>query len=208
MNEFNNLNTIKFQGELITTIINNHQTSYINNDVPCNASVNYMMVTVQENATIDLFENFNSLNHPYSERPELVFEVLSAEKLNNGDIQITWKIDTNETFENYRIFSLENQKSIESSAIVSANGILRDEVTYHKHNGLIDCSIYENTKMSFSVAKLVNGTYINSKNTASIDNPSHIDFRPFASLKNPLKSGEIIIFGNQGDVLFFETYTL
>ena len=207
-NEFNNLNTIKFQGELITTITNNQQTTYVDNDVPYNAYVNYMMVTVYENPTIGLFDNFNSLNHLYFERPELVFEVLSAEKLNTGDIQITWEIDTNETFENYRIFSLENQESIESSAVVRENGILLDQITDQNDNELLDSSIYETTKISFSVAKLVNGKYINSKNTISINNPSNIDFRPFASLKNPLKSDEIILFGDQGDVLFFETSSL
>ncbi|MGK0323450.1 MAG: hypothetical protein ACJAR4_001491 [Psychroserpens sp.] len=198
-------NTIKTQGELIKTITSNQQISYTDNEIRYNVYVNYMVVSVYENSETGLFEEYNSINYLYFERPELIFDVLSAQKLNSGEIKIIWEIDSNEGFENYKIFSFDHNSPIESSALVAENGSVLDEISVQSQGELIDYNSYTNAKINYSVAKIINGKSIYSRNTISIDNPNSVNFRPFTSLKNPLKTNEIIIFGNEGDILFFET---
>ncbi|MCF7568155.1 hypothetical protein L3X37_07240 [Sabulilitoribacter arenilitoris] len=206
-NVFSNISVIANLGKLRKEIKNSNLFSYTDTDIPYNAYVNYVVVTVYENPFNQYKEQVVSINHLYYERAELAFEILSVEKLNNGLINLEWEKDENDNFSNYSIHRTETiydaslyRMDIFKNEFSISEIINQSEITYE------DSSSFLSEYITYGVSKEVNGNTIESKNTITIKNPRFIDFVPIEMVKNPLHENEVIIIGGDGEILFYNPY--
>ncbi len=208
-NVFSNISIIANLGKLRKEIKNSNQFSFTDTDIPYNAYVNYVVVTVYENPFNQYKEQVVSINHLYYERAELAFEILSVEKLGNGVINLTWEKDENDSFSKYNIYRTEtNYDASQYRLDIFKNEFSISEISNQSETTYEDSSSFLPEYITYGVSKEVNGNTIESKNTITIKNPRFIDFVPIEMVKNPLHENEVIIIGGDGEILFYNPYTL
>jgi len=206
-NVFSNISVIANLGELRKEITNSKQFTFTDTDVPYNAYVNYVVVTVYESPFNQYIEEVVSINHLFYERPELAFKILSIEKLNDGHINLEWEKDENDNFSNYGIHRTETSYDASLYRMdIFKNEFSISEITNQSEITYEDSSSFLSEYITYGVSKEVNGNTIESKNTITIKNPRFIDFVPIEMVKNPLHENELIIISEDGKILFYDPY--
>ena len=201
-----NPNVIVNLGELIFQSSDNLTNVYVDNEVPFNSFVHFAVVTEYRNQD-DILVDENSVNYLSYENKNLSFSVTSLEKLADGSLKVTWDKDTNTGFENYTIVVLNTDYASYSEAVFNTGAVLNSTVD-QGNNSAIDTNQYSKKKINYAVSKVIDGKTIYSKNFLSIENPRTINFRPGQTLKNPYNDHEIIIIGQEGEVVFYNRDSL
>ena len=195
-------------GELRAEIANNNIFSFEDTNIPYNAYVNYVVATVYQDPVSGYTQEIISSNYLYYERPELAFEIISAEKLDNGHIKLEWEQDENNSFAKYTVYRTESDYDYsEYRADIFENEFLITEISNQTETTFEDSTDFFNEYITYGVSKEINGKTIESKNTITFKNPRFIDFVPIEMVKNPIRENELIIISNDGKILFYNPYT-
>lgn len=195
-------------GELRAEIANSNVFSFEDIDIPYNSYVNYVVKTVYEDPISGYPQEVASVNYLYYERPELSFEIISAEKLDNGHIKLEWEQDENNSFSKYTVYRTESDYDYsEYRADIFENEFSITEISNQAETNFEDATDFLNEYITYGVSKEVNGAIIESKNTITIKNPRFIDFAPIEMVKNPIRENELIIISDDGKILFYNPYT-
>lgn len=193
-------------GELIFQSTDYRKDFYIDDKVPFNSFINYVVVTEYLNENKNLVSAF-SVNFLSYENHDLSFKITSLEKLADGSLKLIWEKDANTGFENYSITVFDGYALTYSEDIVRNGKILKVH-TNQETNSIIDASQYTNTNISFTVSKVINGKTILSKNSLSIENPRNLNFKPSQTLKNPFNPNELVIINPEGEIVFYNVNSL
>ncbi|WP_452225821.1 hypothetical protein [Lacinutrix cladophorae] len=195
-------------GELRAEIANSNVFSFEDTNIPYNAYVNYVVATVYQDPISGYTQEVVSINYLYYERPELSFEIISAEKLDNGHIELEWEQDENNSFTKYTVYRTESDYDYsEYRADIFENEFLITEISNQAETTFEDSTDFLNEYITYGISKEVNGNTIESKNTITIKNPRFIDFVPIEMVKNPIRENELIIISDDGKILFYNPYT-
>ena len=194
-------------GELRGEITNSNEFSFEDTNIPYNAYVNYVVATIYQDPIRGYTQGVVSVNYLYYERPELSFEIISAEKLDNGHIKLEWEQDENDSFSKYTVYRTESDYDYsEYRAEIFENEFSIIEISNQAETPFEDSTGFLNEYITYGVSKDINGKTIESKNTVTIKNPRFIDFVPIEMFKNPVRENELIIISDDGKILFYNPY--
>lgn len=196
-----NTNTIAGLGVLIFETGDNLTDFFVDNDVPFNSFIHYVVI-VEFMSPVNTLESQNTVNYLSFENENLSFSVTSLEKLADGSLRLTWEEDLNTGFEKYSIAAVSWNSLYSSQQVFSMGAVINVNVN-QQDNNTIDTNQYKFDKIFYAVSKVINGKIILSKNFLAIENPRSIKFRPSQTLKNPYNDSEMILINPEGEVVFY-----
>ena len=211
-NELNSPNIITNLGDIVYETDDYLNFEFTDSQIPFNSFINYAVVTEYADSTGDN-KTATSINYLSFENTELSFKIISIEKLENGSLQLIWEEDFNEGFENYTIYTYEDNGQVSNDVRYTTKDILLSGEVLDSYNSqikidIIDTIQYTANKVNYAVSKKINGIDILSKNFLSIENPRSLKFKPAQTLKNPYKEEEVIIINREGEIVFYNKSSL
>lgn len=193
-------------GVLVYETSDNLTTAYVDDEVPFNSFVHYAIVTeyIHPDGYIAQAISVNYLSY---ENEDLSFMVTSLEQLADGSLQLTWEEDSNNGFEKYTVAMIDAE-GIWPSEAVFINGTVLTVQLNQGNTSSNDTNQYKRSSLTYAVSKVINGKTIYSKNSLTIANPRHIDFKPKQTFKNPYNDEEIILIDFDGSIVFYNVNSL
>jgi hypothetical protein len=193
-------------GVLVYETSDNLTTAYVDDEVPFNSFVHYAIVTEYIHPEGYIAQAI-SVNYLSYENEDLSFMVTSLEQLADGSLQLTWEEDGNNGFEKYTVAMIDAE-GIWPSEEVFNNGTVLTVQLNQGNTSANDTNQYKRSSLTYAVSKVINGKTIYSKNSLTIANPRHIDFRPKQTFKNPYNDEEIILIDFDGSIVFYNVNSL
>jgi len=193
-------------GVLVYETSDNLTTAYVDDEVPFNSFVHYAIVTEYIHPEGYIAQAI-SVNYLSYENEDLSFMVTSLEQLADGSLQLTWEEDGNNGFEKYTVAMIDAEGIWPSETVFSDGTVLTVQLN-QGNTSANDTNQYKRSSLTYAVSKVINGKTIYSKNSLTIANPRHIDFRPKQTFKNPYNDEEIILIDFDGSIVFYNVNSL